>query len=65
MRPTSNIAPGSRLRRTAISMAPEPRTRMAARGRAIRVISEPKLDTVAAPHTRRKAELLQSGELKG
>jgi len=46
-------------------MAPEPSTRIAASGRAIRVINEPKIEIVAAPQTRMKAWLRQSGEANG
>ena len=49
----------------ATSNAPDPSTRMAARGSAIRVISEPKIETVAAVQTRAKAAFRQSREWNG
>ena len=55
--PNTSAAPSSRPRRTAISRAPEPRTRIAASGRAIRVTSDPKIEIVAADQTRTNAEL--------
>ena len=38
---------------------------MATSGRAIRVMSDPKIETVAAVQTRTKAPLRQSGDAKG
>ena len=64
-RPNTSVAPRSRPRRTATSSAPEPSTRIATRGSAIRVMSDPKIDTVAAAQTRTKDRLRQSGEANG
>ena len=55
----------SMLRRIATSTAPEPRTRIAARGSAMRVTSDPKIEIVAALQTRTKAWLRQSVEANG
>ncbi len=63
--PTMSAATRSMLRRTATSIGPASRVRMATRGRAIRVISEPKIEMLAAVQTRTKALLLQSGDVKG
>ena len=49
----------SNARRTATSPGPAPRTRIAANGNAVRVTSEPKIETVAALKTRTKSRLRQ------
>ena len=63
--PKTSVAMSSMLRRIATSIAPEPRTRIAARGSAIRVTSDPKIEIVAAAQTRTKAWLRQSVEANG
>ena len=52
-------------RTRATSNAPASSTRIATNGSAIRVISEPKIEIVAADHTRTNALFCQSGEAKG
>ena len=47
----------SHARIAATSIGPAPRTRMAAKGNAVRVTSDPKIDTVAAPNNRTNAGL--------
>ncbi len=49
----------SQARIAAISSGPAPRTRIAAKGSAVRVTREPKIETVAALNTRTKAGLRQ------
>ena len=56
--PTTSAAATSMLRRSATSIAPAPSVRIATSGSATRVISEPKIETLAADHTRTKAWLL-------
>ena len=63
--PKTSVAISSMLRRIATSTAPEPRTRMAASGSAMRVTSDPKIEIVAALHTRTKAWLRQRVEANG
>ena len=60
--PKTSVAPSSSPRSTATSTAPEPSTRIATSGSAIRVTSDPKIEIVAAVQTRTKAWLRQSGE---
>ena len=52
-------------RTSATSKAPAPSTRIATNGSAIRVISEPKIEMVAADHMRTNALFDQSGDAKG
>ena len=54
-RPKTSAATRSRPRSTATSSAPEPSMRIATNGSAIRVISDPKIEMVAAAQTRTKA----------
>jgi hypothetical protein len=53
------------LRTTATSNGPACRVKIAMRGSANRVMSDPKTDTVAADQTRTKAWLAHSGDEKG
>ena len=63
--PTTSAAATSMLRRTATSIAPAPSVRIATSGSAMRVMSDPKIEMLAAAQTRTKAWLLQRGEAKG
>ncbi len=63
--PKTSDAPRSTPRMRATSSAPEPRTRIATRGNAIRVMSDPKIEIVAADQTRMKAWFCQSAEANG
>ena len=53
------------LRRTATSIGPAPSVRIATSGRAIRVMSDPKIEMLAAAQTRTKALFCQRGDVKG
>jgi hypothetical protein len=64
-RPNRSAASRSIERTSATSNAPAPRTRMATNGKAIRVMSEPKIEIVAADQTRTNAAFDQSGEANG
>ena len=65
IRPNSSAARRSIERTRATSNAPASSTRIATNGSAIRVISEPKIEIVAADHTRTNALFCQSGEANG
>jgi hypothetical protein len=53
------------LRRRATSIGPAPNVKIATSGSATRVISEPKIETLAAAQTRTKAWFCQSGDVNG
>ena len=58
-RPIATPPTISNARIAATSPGPAPRTRIAANGNAVRVTSEPKIETVAALKTRRNVGLRQ------
>ena len=64
-RPTTSAAATSMLRRTATSIGPAPSVRIATSGRAMRVMSDPKIEMLAAAQTRTKAWLLPEGGGEG
>ena len=63
--PEDQRAPRSSVRSTATSNAPAPSTRIATSGSAIRVMSDPKTEIVAADQTRTNAAFARAGNRKG
>ena len=60
-----SVAPRSSVRSSATSSAPAPRTTIATNGKAIPVMSEPKIEIVAADQTLTNAAFDQSRDAKG